>query len=243
MPLLPTPGYFVGVPTYLYGPVPSPGVPSTLYVDLFNNQTVAGDKTFTNTLYVNKATGSGNDLLQKWTMDDDPIGFLSLENGTVVAARFIPLISAQSPAVPGLAGLVVRTNVLEASGANAIIDFRSTALGAAPATRRMFTFRRGGDLAISGDATGNLLIEIAGQGLRVKEGSNAKQGVATLVSGTVTVANTSVTADSRILLTGQDNNATGALRVSARTPGVSFTITSSDVAATGVVAYEIFEPA
>ena len=69
----------------------------------------------------------------------------------------------------------------------------------------------------------------------------ASFGVATLVSGTVTVPNTAVTAGSRILLTAQDNSSTGALRVSARTAGVSFTITSSNGADSGVVAYQIFQ--
>lgn len=91
--------------------------------------------------------------------------------------------------------------------------------------------------------SGDLLIGTAGTGLRVKEGANAKQGVATLGAGTVVVANTSVTASSRIFLTAQDNNSTGALRVSARTPGTSFTITSSNAADSGVVAWEILEPA
>jgi hypothetical protein len=80
-----------------------------------------------------------------------------------------------------------------------------------------------------------------GYGLKVKEGSNAKQGTATLSSGSVVVSNTSVTATSRIFLTAQDNNSTGVLRVSARTAGTSFTITSSDASDNGVVAYEIFE--
>lgn len=93
------------------------------------------------------------------------------------------------------------------------------------------------------DGSGNLSVGTAGSGLRVKEGSNAKQGTATLTGGTVTVANTSVTASSRIFLTAQDNNSTGALRVSARTAGTSFTITSSNAGDSGVVAYQIFEPA
>lgn len=80
-------------------------------------------------------------------------------------------------------------------------------------------------------------------GFRVTEGSNTKQGVATLAAGTVTVSNTSITANSRVFLTAQDNNSTGSLRVSARTAGTSFTITSSNSADSGVVAYEIFEPA
>jgi hypothetical protein len=82
-----------------------------------------------------------------------------------------------------------------------------------------------------------------GSGLRVPEGSNAKQGVATLVAGTVVVPNTSVTAVSRIFLTAQDNNTNGEVKVSARTPGTSFTILSTNSSDTGVIAYEIFEPA
>lgn len=92
----------------------------------------------------------------------------------------------------------------------------------------------------------NLVIGTVGYGLQVKEGSNAKQGVATLVGGTVTVANTSVTAISRILLTVQSLGtvtAPKAIGVTARTAGTNFTITSADNTDTSVVAYEIFEPA
>lgn len=94
------------------------------------------------------------------------------------------------------------------------------------------------------DPDGNLLIQQAGKGLRVKEGSNAKQGTATLSSGSVTVSNTSVTANSRIFLTSQSDGGTpGWLRVSARTASTSFTITSSSGSDTSTVAYQIFEPA
>lgn len=92
--------------------------------------------------------------------------------------------------------------------------------------------------------SGNVLdVSTAGNGLQVAEGSNAKQGTAVLVAGTVTVANTSVTANSRILLTTQTPGGTaGFLVVSARTAGTSFTILSSNAADTSTVAYEIFEP-
>lgn len=92
------------------------------------------------------------------------------------------------------------------------------------------------------DHSGNIRTKSAGVGFATAEGSNAKQGVATLSGGTVVVANTSVTATSRIFLTAQDGSSTGALRVSARTAGTSFTITSSNAGDSGVVAYEIFEP-
>lgn len=79
----------------------------------------------------------------------------------------------------------------------------------------------------------------------ITEGANAAMGTATLVAGTIAVANTLVTANSRIFLTSQDPNAgtQGPVFVSARTAGVSFTITSTIGALdTAIVAWEIKEP-
>lgn len=91
-------------------------------------------------------------------------------------------------------------------------------------------------------AGGALDVSTAGQGLKVAEGSNAKQGTTTLVAGTVVVANTSVTAASRIFLSNISPGGTaGFLVVSAISAGTSFTILSSNVADTSVIAYEIFE--
>jgi hypothetical protein len=91
---------------------------------------------------------------------------------------------------------------------------------------------------------GNVAVNTVGSGLRVKEGSNAKQGTVTLAAGSSVVANTSVTAASRIFLTSNaDGGTPGFLRVSARSAGVSFTITSSSGTDTSTVAYQIFEPA
>ena len=100
-------------------------------------------------------------------------------------------------------------------------------------------------------ANAGIDIGVAGKGLAVAEGSNAKQGVATLVAGTVTVANTSVTATSRIFLTRQGFNsstALGELAVPSRVAGTSFTITSYTAGAVttqagdlSTIAYEIFE--
>lgn len=93
------------------------------------------------------------------------------------------------------------------------------------------------------DSEGNLLIQTVGMGFRVKEGADAKQGTAVLVAGAVVVNNTSITANSRIFLTGQvDGGTIGFPRVSARVAGTSFTITSSSALDTSTIAYEIFEP-
>ena len=96
-------------------------------------------------------------------------------------------------------------------------------------------------------------INVAGSGYRTKEGSNAKQGTGTLVSGTLVVANTSITTTSRIFLTRQGINsstAIGELSVSSISAGTSFTVTAYTPGAVTTLAgdlstfnYEIFEVA
>lgn len=103
-------------------------------------------------------------------------------------------------------------------------------------------YRSAADVLATDD---DLSLKTAGKGLQIKEGSNAKMGVATLVAGTVTVANTSVTANSRIFLTVQSLGTIllpAAVAVTARTASTSFTITSADVTDTSVVAWHIIEP-
>lgn len=70
-----------------------------------------------------------------------------------------------------------------------------------------------------------------------------RHGVAPLSSGTATVSDTTITANSRILLTSNaDGGTPGWVRVSARVAGTSFTITSSSGSDTSTVAYLIVEP-
>lgn len=142
----------------------------------------------------------------------------------------------------GVAGAVAAIAKYEASGAAGTTgeatadaaDRNELGLGNA-ATKNVGT--TAGTVA-AGDATA--------LGLKVAEGANKKQGVATLVAGTVTVANTSVTATSRIFLTAQSLGtvaAPKAIGVTARTPGTSFTITSADATDTSVIGWEMFESA
>lgn len=98
--------------------------------------------------------------------------------------------------------------------------------------------------AVVGTDTSDLSITLAGKGLRIAEGSNAKMGTAVLVAGTVTVSTTAVTATSRIFLSIQAGGGTiGTPRVSAKTGGTSFTITSTSASDTSTVAWMIVEPA
>ena len=92
-------------------------------------------------------------------------------------------------------------------------------------------------------AAGQLAGQTVGTGLSIKEGSNAKMGISTLVAGTVTVATTAVTANSRIMLTTQVPGGTvGYVYISARTAATDFTITSLNVLDTSDVAWVIIEP-
>lgn len=78
--------------------------------------------------------------------------------------------------------------------------------------------------------------------LRQREGTNAKQVTGTLVAGTVTVANATVTATSRILCTRQPGGANpGAVYVPTITAATSFVVTSTNAGDTGNVACEISE--
>ncbi len=102
-------------------------------------------------------------------------------------------------------------------------------------------FRVGND-GHSTVTAGDLKIATAGNGLQVKGGANCKINTAVLVAGTVTVANTAVTANSRIFLTSQvDGGTPGFLRITAKTAGTSFVITSSNAADTSTVAWMIVE--
>lgn len=103
---------------------------------------------------------------------------------------------------------------------------------------------------------GEIGINTTTREVRIGDGTNVfsalrsadgeQSGVTTLVTGVKVVANTSITTNSRILLTAQSLGtvtAPKALAVTARSAGVSFTITSADNTDTSVVAYSIEEPA
>lgn len=74
--------------------------------------------------------------------------------------------------------------------------------------------------------------------------ANAPMGRAVLVAGAAVVANTAVTANTNIFVTGQIiGGVRGAVDVTARVPGVSFTLTSTSGADTSTISYLLVEPA
>jgi len=117
-------------------------------------------------------------------------------------------------------------------------DFGSIWVNTASNPKKMF-------VCVSPLPAAAVWLQVLGSGgLFIKEGANQTGGLAVLVAGSVVVATTKVTANSRIQLTSNvDGGAPGWLRVSARTAGTSFTITSSSGTDTSSVAWVIVEPA
>jgi hypothetical protein len=92
----------------------------------------------------------------------------------------------------------------------------------------------------------DLKIKTAGNGIYIKEGTNATMGTATLTAGAVTISTTKVTASSRIFITNQGLGTVTSpkeLAVTARVAGTSFTVTSADNTDTSTFAWMIVEPA
>jgi hypothetical protein len=91
--------------------------------------------------------------------------------------------------------------------------------------------------------TGNLIANSIGGGLEIKHGTNGRIGTATLSSGAVTVANTSVTANTIILLTVAALGTVSTAQALHYTisSGVSFTITSAGGTDTSTVGWMLVE--
>ena len=97
----------------------------------------------------------------------------------------------------------------------------------------------------SGDVSltnGNLLLKAVGNGIQIKEGSNARMGTsAAMVAGFINVVNTSITANTVIFLSlATAGGTTGALSF-VPTAGVGFDINSSSATDTSTVNYLLIE--
>lgn len=85
--------------------------------------------------------------------------------------------------------------------------------------------------------------QIAALQTKTSAWSTIAMGRATLVLGTVTVNHPAVTAASNIFVSRQVTAGVAAgVAVTARTPGVSFTITSTSAADTSTIAWLVVEP-
>lgn len=131
-------------------------------------------------------------------------------------------------------GNAAADTTLSRSGAGAIETPGFLAMGSGQSS---------GSFSIFSGASNSLRLGTAGGGLAIAEGANARQGVATLVAGTVAVANTSVTANTRIQLTHATAGGTLGHLSYVLDAGVGFTITSDSATDTSTVTWTLTEPA
>ena len=101
-----------------------------------------------------------------------------------------------------------------------------------------FTAEHDGTNAILSASSGNISIATP---LSMPSGSNARAGNATLVAGTVTVSNTSVTADTRITLTRKTSGGTIGNLTYTLSAGTGFTINSDSITDTSIITYLLIE--
>jgi hypothetical protein len=123
-------------------------------------------------------------------------------------------------------------NVFTGTGSNAAVGFTFTPKGTAG-----LTLTTGALTATNG----NVVLGTAGNGLVIKSGANARIGQSTLVLGTKAVANTSVTANTRVLLSRSSKGASTAVGVleGVVNAGVGFTINSYTPATAAVETNDI----
>lgn len=168
-------------------------------------------------------------------MTDDILPHSALNND-------MELVAATAAANTG-PGTVTSISVASANGVSGAVATATTT----PVITLALSDITPSSVAATGPVAGTSLVcSVAGGGVKIKEGSNATMGVATLVGGTATVSTTKVTADSRIVLTAQSLGTVvlpSALGVSARNAGVDFTILASAPTDTSVIAWMIVEPA
>jgi len=99
----------------------------------------------------------------------------------------------------------------------------------------------GGSLLTNSD----FKLTTAGNGIYVKQGTNATCGRATLTAGTVTVSTTKATSTCEIFLTDRGGTVTnlGTVYISAVSSGTSFTITSTNILDASTISWLIIEAA
>ena len=209
--------------------------------------------------------GTGGVALQRWIRTgQNTVGFL-LSNGLIIqdetnVKRLLtvfwngsnPSITFGSASASAPVGTTIRGEV--ATGSNIAGSFLNlqagTGTGNASVSSATISLQTP-DTGSSGSSlqTQVTRMSVSSSGVNIGTSSDGttfkrlEHGTAVLVGGTVTVADTTITANSRIILTSQVGGGTpGWLRVSARSAGVSFTITSSSGTDTSTVGYLIIEP-
>lgn len=202
-------------------------------------------------------------------VEDASRDFFAVGNGTTTSARFTPFVYGQveSSSAVQVLSFMGQTNVSNDTGTTPMLlimarrypDADPDPLNAASytdiAARPILEIRNrsAATTALRVEANldvkmvgGNLTIETVGKGLKIKEGTNATLGRATLVAGTFVVLTNRATTTMEVFLSGRNTVGAvlhGELTVSAVVAGTSFTILSSNAGDIRQVCWWIIEPA
>lgn len=245
--LHPASGSFVGQPSYSYGVVPGPGVPSGYFVDLFNTQRVNGVKTWLETQTVEKAAQAGAEVIASWSVSDDNQASLQVVNGTGTSSVFLATIRANGTNLTSVSNsyLTIDTRIGNASadasagsGMLRFLFFRDIA-GTLPVVNRyLIDVRNSTTPLLSITANGDAFFRQAGRGIVHAAGAGAIVGRATLVAGTVTILIPTVDANTEVFLTRRTAGGTIGNLTYTVAAGASITINSDNVLDTSVVSYK-----
>jgi heat shock protein HslJ len=189
-------------------------------------------------LWINKLTGSYFGLAA------NAGGVATWSTLGNVTSTYTALTSASYATTTANAITLASGNVFTGTGANAAIGFTFTPKGAGNTvfTTGNVTLSSGNLVLTSGNATltsgnltltnGNISLGTAGKGLSIKAGANARIGTGTLVGGTLAIANTSCTANTRVFIQCTDaKTGTGGVPghlEAVVAAGVGFTVNSYD---------------
>lgn len=182
---------------------------------------------------------------------NSPVNAFKASGSTYVALNSGFLHGATNGFVDGGANVILRRgpNIGERTGTtDAPVDlFANPWAAAGNATFAGYTVvdagQSNGKWSTYANTADAINIGSAGGGIAIKEGANARMGVATLVAGTVTVANTSVTANTRIATFRQAAGGVLGHLSATKVNGTSLTVTSSSNTDTSVVVWVLLEPA
>jgi len=230
------------------------GSVSSTFVTITATNFVTATAATSTRLNGNTWAGVGTNAAINLVMTPKGAGIVSVTSGgiTVTAGPIIATagnITSTLGNITATAGNIVSTlgNITATAGNITATagDIVST-LGNITATNGNITATAGNVVSTLGNfiaTNGYLSLATAGNGIRIKEGANARMGQTTLVAGSKILANTTVTANTRVFATRASVNASvacGLISAGTITPGVSFVIDAIDPAApAGVVAADV----
>jgi hypothetical protein len=200
--------------------------------DVYPNSTTTGRRWAIGFFKRGVDLGYGFDTLYRLNIPSMTCGNITVANGSTISEGFVTLT------IQNQTGLQVsNTNSLYCNAAT--FDHHTAGAGA------IVRFRNGtGDVVIdtfSGGNTylGSTSLSIGSSVINIASGTNKSVDDATLSGGTVTVANTSVTSNSRIWISAPHSASNNGAYSVVITPGTGFVINSTNVLDASTVTYEI----